>query len=243
MSDPQVDITVRIPATWSGVDELKPQLADGWNLTPESLVMPDGTSLEINFRKPDDQFVPVFARACRQQPTDAEKRIVENYTVQVCLTGPGGSLVAARRMMEAAAVLIRAGGAGVFIDNSGVAHGGQCWLELTDVGTADALTFCWVAIIGGTEENYTVGMHVLGARDIVMAADDVGDAGTHLIEMMEYLCKQTKRVEDGHVIADLNGPRFLVSVIDDDPSRKNTAMHNPFGRLRLTSMADIAERN
>ena len=49
---------------------------------------------------------------------------------------PDASLLeAARTMMQAGAALLRAGGAGVFIDNSALAHGGQQWLEMTEDGS------------------------------------------------------------------------------------------------------------
>jgi len=50
-------------------------------------------------------------------------------------------------------------------------------------------------------------------------------------------------MDDGHVIADLNGPRFQVFQQADAEDRAGSPMYNPFGRLKLVSMRDIAERN
>ena len=47
---------------------------------------------------------------------------------------------------------------------------------------------------------------------------------------------------DGHIIADLDGPRFKVFTEDGD-ELPGSPMHNPFGRLKLVSMRDIAETN
>src|SRR6185295_646017 len=112
-----------------------------------------------------------------------------------------------RTMMQAATAVIRAGGAGVFIDNSGVAHGGRHWLEMTEDGSSDALSFAFVAIIRGKMEVWTLGMHVLGLRDVLMKRADVETGGFDIIEVIRYLARGDKPVDDDHVIADLSGPR------------------------------------
>ena len=53
-----------------------------------------------------------------------------------------------------------------------------------------------------------MGMHVLGLRDIVMKRSDVETDGFDIVEVIRYLCRGEKPIDDGHVIADLNGPRF-----------------------------------
>ena len=52
-----------------------------------------------------------------------------------------------------------------------------------------------------------------------------------------------KPVEDGHLLADLNGPRYQAFAEDSTAMPVGSPMHNPIGRLRLVSMRDIAETN
>lgn len=146
-------------------------------------------------------------------------------------------------MMQAAAVMVRAGGAGVFIDNSALAHGGRHWLEMAEDGGADALSFAFVSIIRGKLEVWTMGMHVLGLRDIVMKRTDVEQHGFDIVDVIRYLARGDKPVGDGHVIADLDGPRFKTNFLDSDGKLTGSPMHNPFGRLKLVSLRDIAEKN
>src|SRR5437870_4826107 len=126
-----VEVALRIPGNWSHPKELIARMPDGYRLTPESLLMPDGMKIEFNPMPPDDQFAGIFRSSCRRPPTEEELTQVDGYTVNIGLIGPGGSLDAARRMMEAGAAIVRAGAAGVFNDNSGLAHGGQNWLYMT----------------------------------------------------------------------------------------------------------------
>jgi hypothetical protein len=244
MSEPTapVLVTLRIPGQWRHPAELAERLPAGYRLAEDGLALPDGSRVGFGGVPPDDQFAQVFRGACRQPPTDDELAAVDGYTVNVILHGPGGSLDAARTMMQAGAAIIRAGGAGVFIDNSAMAHGGTNWIAMADDGGPDAVSFAFVTIIRGKSDVRTMGMHVLGLRDIVMKRSDV-EGGFDIVDVIRYLAAGEKPVGDGHLIGDLDGPRFRTVAADDPESRPGSPMHNPFGRLRLVSMRDIAEAN
>jgi len=244
MNNPAASITIafRIPGPWSHPKELLERLPAGCRLTPESLFLPDKTEVGFGAAPADEQFAEIFRSSCRQPATAEEQATVAAYKVNVFLSGPGGSLPAARKMMEAGAAVVRAGGAGVFIDNSALAHGGQDWLAMTEDGSPDALSFAFVAIVRGQAEVWTMGMHVLGLRDIVMKRADIEVKGFDIIEVIRYLSAGDKPVDDGHVLADLNGPRFQ-AFTQDSSEGLGSPMHNPFGRLKLVSMRDIAETN
>jgi hypothetical protein len=245
MNEPasSVIVDLRIPGTWSHPKELIERLPDGCRVTPEQLILPDGARVDLGFLPPDDQFPGIFRSSCRRPPTAEELATAAGYTVNVTLSGQGGSMEAARTMMEAAAAMVRAGGAGVFIDNSGLAHGGELWLEMARDGGPDALSFAFVAIVRGEAEVWTMGMHVLGLRDIVMKRADLEEERFDIVEVIRYLARGDKPVGDGHVIADLNGPQFQCHAEEGDPKLARTPMHNPFGRLRLVNMRDIARDN
>lgn len=238
-----VTVALRIPGQWSHPRELVQRLPEGYRLTPEALILPDSTSIEFGAAAADGQFAGIFRSSCRRQPTDEELAKVDGYTVNAFLSGPGGSMEAARTMMQAGAALVRAGGAGVFIDNCTLAHGGQDWLAMTEDGDSDALSFAFAAIVRGRTEVWTMGMHVLGLRDIVMKRDDIEKHGFDIIEMIRYLARNEKPIDNGHIIADLNGPRFQVFTQESVEGQAGSPMHNPFGRLKLVSMRDIAETN
>ena len=157
MNEPTEPVTIdlRIPGTWSHPRELVERLPDGCRLTSEGLTLADGTRAEFGAADADGEFAGIFRSSCRQPAAADELKIVDGYTVNACLSGPGGSLPAARTMMRAAAAVVKAGGAGVFIDNSALAHGGRHWLELTEDGGPDAVSFAFVAIVRGRAEVWT----------------------------------------------------------------------------------------
>jgi hypothetical protein len=238
-----VEIALRIPGKWSHPRELVQRLPAGCRLTAKGLILPDTTQVEFGAVPADDQFAQVFRSSCRRPAPDDELATVDSYTVNVFLSGPGGSMQAARTMMQAGAAVVRAGGAGVFIDNSALAHGGRHWLEMTEDGGPDALSFAFVAIVRGQADTWTMGMHVLGLRDVVMKRADVEAEGFDIIEVIRYLSRGEKPIDDGHVIADLDGPRFQAFTQDSPKGLVGSPMHNPFGRLKLVSIRDVTQSN
>ena len=242
-TDAPIETTLRIPGNWSHPEELIKRLPAGFRLTPERLILPDGTKVEFTPLPPDNQFAQIFESSCRQPATDDEMDVVKSYTVNVGLTGPGGSMQAALTMMQAGAAIVQAGGAGVFIDNSALAHGGGHWIEMTEDGDSDALSFAFVGIVRGKKEVRTMGMHVLGLRDVVMRRSDLDNEGDTIIELIRYVCRGDKPIGDGHLLADEHGLRFQAAATSCDEFDAGSPMYNPYGRLRLVSMKDISERN
>lgn len=238
-----VEIAFRIPGQWGHPRELVKRLPEGYRLTPDTLFFPDGTEIGFGAAPADSQFARIFRSSLRRPATEAELIAVDDYTVNAFLMGPGGSMEKALLMMQAAAVFIRAGGAGVFVDNSGVAHGGSQWLEMVEDGSPDAISFAYVGIGGGKTEVWTMGMHALGLRDVVMNRDDLDRGDFDIVEVIRYLARNEKPIEDGHLLADLDGPRFQAFMEDSPKDLVGSPMHNPYGRLKLVSMRDIAEAN
>ena len=243
MKEPEVRTTLRIPGNWSHPRELLERMPNGFRLTSDTLVLPDGTQLEVFQLPPDDQFVSIFRSSCRRPPREDELAILNGYTVNIGLSGPGGSMKAARTMLQAGSAIVRAGGAGVFIDNCGLAHGGEDWIEMAQDGESDAMSFAFVNIIRGRQEVWTIGMHVMGLPEVVMKSSDLDDSGDIIIEVIRYICRGDKPIRDGHVLADEDGLRFQAGTIGSDPRMVGSPMYNPFGRLKLVSMQDIAESN
>lgn len=240
---PPVRVTMRIPGQWTGPRDLVESLPQGCRLTPDSLTLAGGEQFDFDVRDADNQFAEVFRTSCRRIPTERERDAIDNYTVNAIVSGPGGSLDAARALMRAASVIIRAGASGVFIDNCALAHGGENWLDYTEDASPDAISFAFVSIIRGKEEVYTMGMHILGLRDILMKRSDMEEDGYDIVEVIRYLAAGEKPVDDGHIIADLDGPRFQAFAIDGEPRMQGSPMYNPFGRLKLVSVKDIAGTN
>jgi hypothetical protein len=88
-----------------------------------------------------------------------------------------------------------------------------------------------------------MGMHTLGLRDIIMKRADHDASDFNIIEVLRYVCRSNKPIDNGHVLADLNGPRFQVFTEPAPNQLAGSPLHNPFGRLKMVSMRDIASTN
>jgi hypothetical protein len=243
MTDASPRITLRIPGAWSHPQQLLDGLPEGFRIGEESLSLPDGTEVEISPLPPDRQFPRIFRSACRRPPTDEELAVLDRYRVNVALTGTGGSLQAALAIMQAGAAIVRAGGAGVFIDNSALAHGGSDWLSMTDDGGSDAISFAFSAIVRGPEDVYTMGMQAMGFPDLLMRSADMDEECDTMVELIRYICGGDRPIDIGHVLADPHGPRFRVVTRLDGEYEADSPLHNPYGRLKIVSVKEIAEGN
>lgn len=238
-----IEIAFRIPGTWKHPGELIERLPPGCSMSPEGLILPDGQRVEMVPMPPDKQFADIFASSCRRPATSDELERVRHYTVNIGVMGPGGSLEAARTMMQAAAAIVQAGGAGVFIDNSGLAYGGEQWLDFADDGSADALSFAYVSIVRGQTEAWTMGMHVLGLPEIKMRRADIEPEGDLIIEVLRYMCHSDRPVDQGHVLLLEDGNVLHVTSKTELDFAAGSPMHNPFGCLMLLPAKEIADRN
>src|ERR1700752_4759243 len=129
---PSIEVNLRVPGTWSHTQALIYLLPANCRLTPEALILPDGTQVEFGALDADDQFAQVFRSSCGSPATDEALALVDRCPVNVVLSRPGGSLQAARAMMQAGAALVLSRGAGVVSDNSGPTHGGGHCRKMTE---------------------------------------------------------------------------------------------------------------
>lgn len=228
-----VEIALRIPGIWSSLQQLRDSLPDGTQLTEAKVILKDGSECEYFVLPADEQFPQIFRSSCRRIPTREEQRKVSRYTFCIALSGPGGSLEAAYQMMKAAAVIVEAGGAGVFIDNSGLAHGGQDWLNMCDMGGTDSISYAFVSLVRGLAEVWTMGFQAIGIPDLRMTRHDSEQDPDSIIDIIRYMAASDVQLDDGHLIADEHGPMFKVMKTSCSRFESGSPMHNPFGYLQL----------
>lgn len=237
---PRIEITVRVPGPWLGPDDFDSRLPEGYRLGGDEketwLALPDGSRAEFNALPADDEFAAVFAGGCKREPSDEDKRGVEGYRFNGCLTFPGGTLETARRAIRHTVALLDAGGHGVFVDNSGIAHGSNDWRDLAGDEDPDGGGVFWayVTTIGSKWDVYTIGMQVMGRRDAIgpRTGDDRADEFL-LRNFLAYSYRSGAVIKHGDRCGGPSGPAMRVELVEDDIVPRGSPMHNPFGRYRL----------
>ena len=236
------EVTLRIPGLWSGPEEFVKRLPRGCRCTPEMLTLADGTQFEFNALPADEEFPGIFAGSCPKLPTEDERQRIENYKVNLCLTGHGGSIEAAKRIMEGAAAVLTAGGAGVFVDNSGIAHGASDWLTLLEDADGGGVYWAFVSAVRSDEEVYSLGMQILGFRDAVIPSTGNAEYDSRTLHsFLGYTAFSGAAIEEGEVFHDAVLPTFRAYAQPDDRVEAAAPMFNPFGRWRLEPLD--SERN
>ena len=233
----EIEVNLRIPGTWSKPAEFFEQLPRGCRCTEEGLILADGSEFELHVLPADEEFPRIFAGSCAKLPTETEREQIENYKVNICLTGPGGSIEAAKRLMAGAAAVLAAGGAGVFVDNSGIAHGATDWLTLHNSADDGGVYWAFVMAVRSEEEVYSMGMHVLGFRDAIIPStgNEEYDSRT-LHSFLGYTAFSGAKIADGEFVGDVVLPSFQVHEQPDDRVEAGAAMFNPYGRWRLVAV-------
>jgi hypothetical protein len=233
------EIVLRIPGSWSGPENLARALPPGHRYADGRLRLPGGEEVEVVPLPPDDEFPRVFAGACRRPPSPRDRRTIEGYGVNVCLAGPGGSVEAATRMLLAGAAVVRAGGAGVFVDNSGRAHPSRDWLELAEAPDDCDAYQAFVSLFAGKTDLWSVGMHVFGLCDAVIKRGGDDEAACFdLTSFLGYTLLPEVVIVDGDFAGDYEGspPRFVLRKETTTFPPAGSPLHNPYGRWRLESL-------
>ncbi len=228
------EIGLRIPGPWRSPDSLDAALPKGYRFALDRLWMPGGESVEVFPHPPDGEFPEVFTLACRGSLTKEERERVRTYEVNVCLSGRGGSVDAVRRMFRAAAAVVRAGGAGVFVDNSGAAHRPARWLEIAGCSEIRCAFLALVTVVPFRNEMGSVGMHMIGLRDAVLPRTGDRDADYETLNgFLEYCLVSGVPISDGDLVGDHAGPKYRLVREEACRFRPPSPLYNPYGQWRL----------
>jgi len=244
---PAVTIELRVPGPWISPQQLRDALVErktGYELTADgSLRSPDGDLIEIGTSDHDDEIAQIFRGGHHGRMTEEELVLLGTHAVKVHVVGPGGSVDPARRVVRAAAALVRAGGYGVFVDNSGLCHGPEDFLKLADDEQPGGVFWAFVTATGDPDLVYSCGMHCLGLRDVELydPPQDQQEAWTALHEFLGYSYQSGTELHDGdHMggLPDSGVPEYIMRDIPCTRFEPGTPFHNPFGVWELKRAAD-----
>lgn len=231
-------VTLRIPGLWKCAQEFEAELPKDCMLRDGKLFLPDGWAFEIDVHDADEDFARIFATGCSRPPSEEDQVAIENYTFNLLLTGIGGSVDAAKALLRAGAAAIAAGGHGVFIDSSGLAHGSDDWLALAEQQDVGGPFWAFVMTAGNDDEVYSVGMAVMGMRDAVVprTGDDKAD-DFQLRNFLGFTLQSGEPLADGDLLGSEETPMFSLKKEECTHFEPGNPFHNPFGQWRLVPVS------
>src|SRR5262249_36899830 len=172
------EVVICIPGEWQSRDEFRRSIverSDGYVFAGSSLLETKTSDIfELQFEGPDPRMLEAFrAAGWHWRDTDEMARIAGHSSV-VYIIGHGGSPKNTEALIVAAAGVIKAGGLGVKIETSGLAHAPAVWLELAKYAYLNSAYRAFVLCVTG-DEVYSCGMHNLGLREAIVDAAGAAD--------------------------------------------------------------------
>lgn len=177
-----------------------------------------------------------FSIAGKGRLTEKDLEAIGSHTFTLYLVTPGGSVDAARRMLHAAAGLLKAGGLAVKIESTGTAHRADQWAEFCVHDHLVNLQQAYVTYVGSKGLYYSCGMHNLGLSDALV---DMGlhasEAAKLLHSFTRYLLIENPSLKDGETFStDVDAPRYRLLHEPCKQYEEGDLFHNPFGVWKLT---------
>ncbi|GAA3231756.1 hypothetical protein [Nonomuraea helvata] len=211
---------------------------------------------EYSEAEPDPRMPEAFRNSMAASFDEADRAAVESHdTVGYLLSAPmmrDFAFDTSRRLLAAAAALLRSGAVAVKNESSGIAHGRDRWLALadqaadaTDEALAAALVAAWVKrpIYDG-QVLYSCGMHLLGAPEVEIEVGEEPPAQDRLLELVEHLDTlaiylltdpRAEEIEDGAGFRMTeDAPRWVLRTGACDRYDEDDLFFNPYGYVRLT---------
>ncbi|WP_295965499.1 hypothetical protein [uncultured Xanthomonas sp.] len=198
--------------------------------------MDSGQACELQYEPHDARMAGAFAAAGPHWRGSADMARIGTHASVVYLIGAGGSRVRAETMMRAAAALLDAGGLGVKVESSGVAHSPADWRQLCADLSLGSAHRAYVLNITG-EQVHSCGMHQFGMKDAIVAAQAASDPVGLLHTFTCYLFNEAPDVRAGHTFSvAADAPRYRIQAEASSQFQPGDLFANPYGLWRLTPL-------
>jgi hypothetical protein len=155
---------------------------------------------------------------------------IEGHRSVVYVYFPMDWLGQRERLRKFTEVLQGAGGFGVKVESSGVAHGWERWFSLLAGSTFDAYCSA-VTLIGDTQRYYSCGMHHFGLPETSLPRSiEIGEAAKLMNQFNMYQIVEHPQFESGHTFSVApDAPHFRVTLAPDSRHAADDLFHNPHG--------------
>lgn len=226
-----------IPGPWIKRADLTRQLvqSDTGYIYAGMLLMDMKTriSCELQMKARDEGLWSAFKAAGPHWSHTDEMTRIKDHDCVIHLIGHGGSETNFAPLMHAARALLDAGGFGVKVESTGLAHRPQTWRRLCDELHLFSVHEACVVYITGTDI-YSCGMHNLGLKDAVVSADCAEDLVPLVRTFTRYAFTEKADIRAGQTFSVAsNAPVYRI--VEDEGVRygASSLFRNPYGFWRL----------
>ena len=237
MSSPSVEVVLCIPGVWADTSELIENLAKagcGYIFAGRVLLnMETQESCELQFEGTDERMMRAFEAAGAHWKDTPEMDVIDSHKSVVYLIGNGGSVAAAHSVMDAANALLKAGGLGVKVESSGIAHPPQDWAEQCQYNYLFKSHASYVVYVVD-DDVYSCGMHNFGLPDAIVNSNDSTDPAELLRAFTHYVLTESPQIKSGQTFSvDSDAPVYSILESHGIDYGPDSLFNNPFGTWRL----------
>ncbi|VXB61392.1 hypothetical protein [Massilia sp. 9I] len=241
MSDtkPLAQLVLCIPGPWSDRSELLQRIIAGSKgdyLFAGRLLMHVQTKhvFELEHEAADERMAQAFAAAGPHWRDAPEMAAIGSHRSVVYLLGHGGSDQNVQALMLAAQALLVAGGLGVKVESSGLAHAPQAWRRMCAEFALFSPYNAFVAVVGGRREAYSCSMHTFGMHDVQVFEEDSAEAVEVARTFSWYLYTEHPIIKEGQTFACApDAPVYVVSAGKGVDYGPDSLFANPYGTWQL----------
>ena len=236
-----MNIILGIPGPWDTLDALAHAISttSTFRLDSAGLVrQSDQHRFQLELVEHDPTLRDSYAIANRQSLNEDDLARIAGHVQTAYLVCPGGTLDAAQDAMQAADILLAAGGYAVKVETSGIAHSAGEWhtQTLRSNEHVGALYITYVALVAGNGCYYSCGMHNLGLSDAVICGDlTAPEAGAVLRDFLMSVIHGQPGLTDGDVsLSDATEAQYTLTHEPCKTWPSDDPFYNPYGIWRLT---------
>jgi hypothetical protein len=84
-------------------------------------------------------------------------------------------------------------------------------------------------------------MHTMGFAELALPRG-AGDEDA-IVELLRWVCLRNLPIDEGDVLGDDDLPQFKAVARSYDDATADSPLYNPFGRLKILRLRDIADNN
>ena len=189
---------------------------------------------ELQHEARDERMMSAFLAAGPHWRDTPEMARIKDHASVVYLVGYGGSQKNVEALFLAARALLDAGGLGVKIESTGLAHSPAAWRSICDEFYLFSAHRACVLYLTGSDDVYSCGMHNLGMKDAIVENFNAAEAVELLRTFTWYMYTETPTIRSGQTFSvSATAPVYRVVADSGVEYEDGSLFANPYGFWRL----------
>lgn len=231
-----------IPGLWKDRTEIVTSIAEsniGDYIFAGKILLNMNTNIgfELEISERDERMRESFKWAGMvNRVSDDFLNTIDKHSFVIYIIGESGTIDKAKFLADAGSAILKAGGLGIKVENTGKAFDKKQWTDLLVNYQDSNLYNMYVldSISDSKETTYSCGMHNLGLKDTIVTGENF-QASVELISIFNYYQLIEKPIiESGQTFStSKDSPVFQILDEKRQPYKGDEYFENPFGMWRL----------